>query len=145
MLHEGVLLLLAFTCLQHECQDFSSPCNGNACVHRLDLGLYSHLKEFWRSGVRTHVNWKNSPQRRIKPTTLHQAGQQAQHTTNELFRPKLLLPFTCTWKFDHLDPITDVGGGSSNHNKSDQWHTCKALDLMGSKQGLVGPVTIHHD
>ena len=30
---------------------------------------------------------KNSPQRRMEPTTLHQAGQRAQHTTNELFRP----------------------------------------------------------
>ena len=63
----------------------------NACVHRLDLGLYSHEKEFWGgNGVRTHVNskvknpvyQKNSPQRRIEPTTLHQAEQRAQHTTN---------------------------------------------------------------
>ena len=30
----------------------------NVCVHRLDLGLYSHLKEFWGNGVRTHVNSK---------------------------------------------------------------------------------------
>ena len=30
----------------------------NACVHRLDLGLYSHLKEFWGNGVWTHVNSK---------------------------------------------------------------------------------------
>ena len=38
----------------------------NACVHRLDLGLYSHPKEFWggggegggRNGVRTYVNFK---------------------------------------------------------------------------------------
>ena len=30
----------------------------NACVHRLDLGLYSHPKEFWGNGVRTHVNSK---------------------------------------------------------------------------------------
>ena len=30
----------------------------NACVHRLDLGLYSHPKEFLRNGVRTHVNSK---------------------------------------------------------------------------------------
>ena len=30
----------------------------NACVHRLDLGLNSHPKEFWRNGVRTHVNSK---------------------------------------------------------------------------------------
>ena len=28
----------------------------NACVHRPDLGLHSHLKEFWGNGVRTHVN-----------------------------------------------------------------------------------------
>ena len=30
----------------------------NACVHRLDFSLYSHPKEFWGSGVRTHVNSK---------------------------------------------------------------------------------------
>ena len=66
-----------------------------ACVHRLDLGLYSHPKEFLGNEVRTHVNskensplpGKTSPQRRIEPTTLHQAGKRAQHTTNELFRP----------------------------------------------------------
>ena len=46
----------------------------NACVHRLDL---------YR---------KNTPQRRIEPTTLHQARQQAQHTANELFRPLLHSP-----------------------------------------------------
>ena len=66
------------------------------CVHRLDLGLSSHPKEFLGNGVRTIVNpkrkipstGKKSPQRRIEPTTLHQAGQRAQHTTNELFRPR---------------------------------------------------------
>ena len=31
---------------------------GNACVHRLDLGLYFHLKVFLGNGVRTHVNSK---------------------------------------------------------------------------------------
>ena len=30
----------------------------NADVHRLDLGLYSHLKEFWVNEVRNHVNSK---------------------------------------------------------------------------------------
>ena len=30
----------------------------NACEHRLDLGLYSHPKEFWANGVRTHVYCK---------------------------------------------------------------------------------------
>ena len=29
-----------------------------ADVHRLDLGLYCHPKEFWGNGVRTHVNSK---------------------------------------------------------------------------------------
>ena len=28
----------------------------HACVHRLDLGLYSHPKELGGNGVRTHVN-----------------------------------------------------------------------------------------
>ena len=27
-------------------------------MHRLDLSLYSHPKEIWRNGVRTHVNSK---------------------------------------------------------------------------------------
>ena len=64
-------------------------------MHKLDLGLYSHPKEFGGNGVRTHVNSKGKnplyrktfPERKIEPTTLHQAGQRAQHTTNELFRP----------------------------------------------------------
>ena len=55
----------------------------NACVHRLDLGLYSCPKESWGNGVRTHVNsrgkipstGKNSPQRRIEPMALYQAGE----------------------------------------------------------------------
>ena len=34
------------------------PMQWNACVHRLDLALYSHPKEFWGNGVRTHVNSK---------------------------------------------------------------------------------------
>ena len=63
-------------------------------MHRLDLGLYSHPKEFWGNAVRTHVHSKgNIPstesQRSIEPTKLHQAEKRAQHTTNELFRPHL--------------------------------------------------------
>ena len=33
---------------------------------------------------------KKSSQRSIEPTTLHQAGQRAQHTTNEIFRSPLI-------------------------------------------------------
>ena len=60
----------------------------NVYVHRLDLGLYSHPKGFWGNGVRAHVKskGKNPPQRRIKPTTQHQAGQGVQHTPNQLFQ-----------------------------------------------------------
>ena len=63
----------------------------NACVHRLDLGLYSHPKEFWGNGVWTHVNSKGKipstgkcPQRSIEPATL---WQRAQALPTELFRP----------------------------------------------------------
>ena len=62
----------------------------NACVHRLDLGLYSHPKEFWGNGVWTHVNSKGKipstgkcPQRSIEPATL---WQRAQALPTELFR-----------------------------------------------------------
>ena len=41
----------AFTRLGHERQDLLSP--WNACVHRLDLGLQSHPKEFLGNGVKT--------------------------------------------------------------------------------------------
>ena len=33
----------------------------NACVHRPDLGLCSHLKEVWENGVRTHVSSRENP------------------------------------------------------------------------------------
>ena len=52
----GVFLLLALTHPWYERQDLLSPCAWwNACVHRLDLRLYSHPKEFLGNGVRTHV------------------------------------------------------------------------------------------
>ena len=80
----------------------------NACLHRLDLGLCSHPKEFFwgGNGVWTHVNSKGKipstgkcPQRRIEPATLWIASP---NTTNELFRPRdwhLFCKFgmTCAW------------------------------------------------
>ena len=39
----GVFLLPAFTRVEHEHQSMQ----WNACAHRLDLSLYSHLKEFF--------------------------------------------------------------------------------------------------
>ena len=37
----------------------------NACVHRLDLGLYSHPKEFWGNGV--WIQGKNPLYRKMSP------------------------------------------------------------------------------
>ena len=46
-------------------------------------------KSFWgmESEPIGKISSTVSPQRRIKPMTLHRAGQWAQHTTNMLFRP----------------------------------------------------------
>ena len=70
------------------------------CAQTLDLGLYFHPKEFWGNRVRAYVNskgnipttGKNSPQRRIEPTTLHQAGQRARYSSNELLQPHCPIP-----------------------------------------------------
>ena len=48
----------------------------NACVHRLDLGLYSHLKEFFGNGVRTHVN---SEEDRTHDTASSRTGNQTHY------------------------------------------------------------------
>ena len=73
----------------------------NACVHRLDLGLYSHPKEFWGNGVWTHVNSKGKipstgkcPQRSIEPATL---WQRAQALPAELLQPPSMLLFLFHW------------------------------------------------
>ena len=56
MMH--VSFLLACTRLGHEYQDCFESVLWDACVHRLDLGLYFHPKEFLGNGVRTLVNSK---------------------------------------------------------------------------------------
>ena len=53
----GVFLLSASTRLGHGCQDSFEPVRWNACVHRLDLGVYSH-PIFFGNRVRAHVNSK---------------------------------------------------------------------------------------
>ena len=67
----------------------------NACVHRLDLGLYSHLTEFWGTRVRTHDNSKGKIPSTGKIFLRGESNQQhcikqdskPQYTTNELFQP----------------------------------------------------------
>ena len=74
----------------------------NACVHRLDLSLYCHPKEFGWNGVRTNANSRQkSPllkaQRRTKPATIHHAGQQVQCTTDWAILTPCL--YHCTFLF----------------------------------------------
>ena len=58
MVHAGCVLVAGMhpsrTCMSGS---FESV-RWNARVHRLDVGLYSHPKEFWGNGVRTNVNSK---------------------------------------------------------------------------------------
>ena len=59
-------------------------------MHRLDVGVYCYLKEFWGDGVRTHVNSgggggeipSTGDSEKIEPTTLHHLGQRAHHATD---------------------------------------------------------------
>ena len=52
----GVFLLPAFTHLGREYQDLLSSCN--ACVHRLNFGLYSRPKEFSENGSQNYFKFK---------------------------------------------------------------------------------------
>ena len=60
----------------------------NASVHKLDLGLYSHPKEFGENGIRNHVNskGKNLLNRRLRggsnPRCCITQDSEAQHTTD---------------------------------------------------------------
>ena len=64
----------------------------NVCVHRLDYTLIRKSFKGMKSEPlltpmeKSPTSEKKSPQRRIEPSTLHQAGQRVQHTNNELFR-----------------------------------------------------------
>ena len=53
----------------------------NACVHRLDLGLYSHPKELWGNGVRTHVNSKGKNGGSQEVWTCHAASHRTASPT----------------------------------------------------------------
>ena len=35
----------------------------------------------------------------MEPTTLRETGQRAQHTTNELFRPPVIVIITCSYRW----------------------------------------------
>ena len=60
----------------------------NACVHRLDLGLYSRLKEFWGNGVRAHLNSKRKIPSTVK--ILLRGGSKPQHCIKQDSEPNIL-------------------------------------------------------
>ena len=55
----------------------------NACVHRLDLGLYSHPKELFGNGVRTHVN----PKRKVPSIGGSEEGRTRDATSRRTASP----------------------------------------------------------
>ena len=81
----------------------------NACVHRLDLGLYSHPKEFLGNGVRTSVNSQgenpstgnNFPQSRMQPATLYQTGQRGHILSTSYSGPRSVSRLARSY-LDHL-------------------------------------------
>ena len=132
----------------------------SACMHRLDLNLCSHPKEFGGNGVRTHVNsmGKKSPvpdaQRRIKPTTLHHANQQAQHTTkwavlaliihNDLLLSWMLLEVVRLYLNYNDTERHNVGFAQSpHHNANCLQHACSPSQgtVMCSYRQHVGSLS----
>ena len=72
----------------------------NVCVHILDLGLYSHPKDFCGNGVRTHVNSKGKiPSTRtillrggLNPRRCIKQDNEPNALPTELFRPQTCDP-----------------------------------------------------
>ena len=57
----------------------------NACVHRLDLGLYSHLKEFSGNGIRNHINSSGSEE--VQTRDCNMQDSKPNTLPAELFQP----------------------------------------------------------
>ena len=69
MVHAGWMFVVGIRPSRTWMSGSSESMWDNATVHRLDLSLYSHPKEFWGNGVRTMltpweypVYWQNSPE-----------------------------------------------------------------------------------
>ena len=83
----GVFMLLASTLSRTWMSGSFESMWWNACVHRLDFDLYSHLirKSFWEwSQNPWYLQGKNpiyQRLRRVKPAMLCHTGQRTQHTT----------------------------------------------------------------
>ena len=101
----GVLLLPAFNRLGHEYQDFLSTYD-EMYVSTDWTSVYTPIRKNFGRMKSEHMSTprdksplpgKKCSQRNIEPTTLHYAGQRAQHTTNDLFRPPLVSWLQSDW------------------------------------------------
>ena len=93
----------------------------NARARRQDLGLYSHSKEFWGKGVRTHVHSKGkipstggSEEDRTRNAASLKTGQRAQHTMDwTIPAPPPLSPPPPPPSLHHSNSIAALQGGTS--------------------------------
>ena len=93
----------------------------NACVHTLDLSLYSHPKKFLGNGVRTHVKSKG----KIPSigTFLLREGLNLRRCTKQDSEPNTLpTSYSDPTHWDHYFSPTDWHG--STEQQSLRWHTC---------------------
>ena len=95
------------------------------CVHRLDLGLYAHPKEFEGNGIRTHVNskGKNPLYRKNSPENPWRCIKQYSepNTTNELFRTPnwIIIPvyhITCNCQLN-CSQVFVYSSGNNTHQR----------------------------
>ena len=87
----------------------------NACVHRLDLDLYSHQKEFWGNGVRIHVNSKGkipSTGRSEECRTYDTASHRTVSPTHYQLSCSDPFVLTKTHYFRHVSENIDLSGFS---------------------------------
>ena len=81
----------------------------NACMHRLGRGLYSHPKEFWGNGVRTHADSKAkipSTGKKFFPegNQTHSAASSSRAWNSSRTRE-----FSRNWKSKSLKKLISVG------------------------------------
>ena len=58
MVHAGCVFVAGIHPSRTRMSGSFDPVQRHASAQRLDFGLYSHSREFWGNGVRTHVNSK---------------------------------------------------------------------------------------
>ena len=90
----------------------------NACVIRLDLGVYSHPTEFWGNGVKTHVNSK----RKIPST-----GESEEVWTGSAAPRRTVSPthYQLSYSSPHYKPLIYVNAKSQKRsNKSSLCFCC---------------------